>query len=231
MWKMVASDLYCEFKPGLKKAFKRFLNYYAYLYLVCFAPILLHLSGKYLLYYYFAIIPMIFSLLFFTIYSGRPNKALYLCPLSAAQRKQYFLISWGIRAGLPSLLSLFLEGALFFSGMLSLSMALLVIASITFLSMTINLRGNAQNLGRGDKKFAYYDLWNALVLILGILVVILLSTMVGDLRDPRFNDFGGGLAIFLFFLCALTTLIVIVKYLPPVMEKMIDYEHEEEKEQ
>lgn len=226
MWKMVVSDLCYEFKPGLKKAFKKFINWYSYLYLLGMAPILLHISSDRLLCYYFAIVPMILAAISFTIYSGRPSKAFYLCPLSTAQREQYFLISWGIRAGVPSLLSLLLESALFLVGKLSLITALVMIASNIFLSMMVNLRGNTKDLGGEDKRFAYYDLWNALALGLGMFVIIFLSAIIDDIETPRFTDVGGGLILVLFFFDVLATLVIIVKYFHPVMEKMIEYEEE-----
>lgn len=224
MWKMVLSDMRYGIKPGLKKVFKQFINYYIYLYLMFLAPVILHLSGKYVLFYYSAILPMIFSMLLFTMYGEGVNKTLYLCPLSREDRRQYFLISWGIRAGLPSLSSLLFESVLCICGWISPITALLVVSSIVFFSSALGLYRNTQEISRQDSRLAHHGAWSAAVLLLGLFDIIFLAAIVGDVEEPRFTVGEVVLTLVLFFAHALTALTVILKYFRPVMEGLVCYE-------
>lgn len=224
MWKMVLSDLRCGIKPGLKKSFKRFINFYCYLYLMFLAPVFLSLSGKYFLFYYAFIIPMVFAMLLFTMYGDGVNKALYLCPLSKQERKQYFLIMWKVRAGLPLLLALLFQGALCISGWISPLIAVLVILSILFSSVVLGMYSNMQEMSRVDKRLVYHGAWYAVVLILGLFSGIFLVAIVGDIEEPRFTGMEVTVGVILFVAHALTSLAALVKFSRPVMENFVCYE-------
>ena len=224
MWKMVFSDLCYGIKPGLKKVLKNFVNYYFYFYLMFLAPVFLHLSGWYFVFYIFSILPMIFAMLLLTMYGDGVNKALYLCPLSEQERRQYFLISWGIRAGLPSLLSLLFEGIFCISGWISPLVAVLVVISIALFSAALGLHSNMQEISRADKRLTYHSIWFAAVLFVGLFDVISLTLMVSDVEEPEFTKLEIVVALILFFAHALTALTMIVKYFRPVMENLVCYE-------
>ncbi|MDE7212369.1 MAG: hypothetical protein K2O03_13130, partial [Lachnospiraceae bacterium] len=160
----------------------------------------------------------------FSMYGDGVNKALYLCPLSKQQRRQYFLIMWKVRAGLPSLLALLFQGALCISGWISPPIAVLVILSIVFSCVVLGMYSNMQEMGKADKRLVYHGIWYAVVLILGLFSVIFLVAIVGDIEEPRFTGMEVTVGVILFVAHALTSLAAIVKFSRPFMENFVCYE-------
>ncbi|MDE7325707.1 MAG: hypothetical protein K2N63_05450 [Lachnospiraceae bacterium] len=229
MWKMVWGDLCYRLKPGLKQLSKQFLNYYLYLYLLGFLPLFFEFTWQYLLFYYAGMVPMILAMIFSSVFGGDVNKVLYLCPLSEAERKQYFLVSWGIRALIPSALCLLFEGILCGMHLISLGTALLVVLTVIFFSAVMGMYGgfmvrNADGVAQTDGMPPGYTVCGVVSLLLGIFTMVFLGAVVGDVEEPRFTGGEVGVMLLLFFLHGLTALFIHVKYFRPLMEHMICFE-------
>ncbi len=229
MWKMVWNDLRHGFFPGLKRMLKQFAECQLYLYLLSIIPIIFELSGRDLAVYYAGTVPMVLAALLAGMYGGRINKVLYLCPLSADERRQYFIIFWAIRAGIPILVSLLSEGLLFIlhlTGPLTFWLAVLTVA---FFSLAEGMYGGfSERGGQGmppEKRMPPgYTVWGAVILLLGISTMVFLAAAVGDMEKPRFNGPERVFVWILFFTHASAVLFVTIKYFPLAFRRMLYYE-------
>ena len=117
MWRMVLDDLYYGVKSGFKYISNYFMHY-LFIYFLGILPLTMKVPGRYLPLYYAGMVPMILAI-FLTIIYGEDVGALFLCPFSESDRKQYFLISWGMRVLLPTLSCLLFEGMFCVMGFIS----------------------------------------------------------------------------------------------------------------
>lgn len=230
MWRMVLDDLRYGMKPGLKQMFSRFGSWYFYFYLMSLAPAISRISGRRLLVYYFAFLPMLLALMLSRMYAGRVNKTLYLCPLSKRDRQSYWLISWGICAGAPGVLSLLLNGALLATGILSLPAFAVIIVTNVLFSAAVNLycrpvKDTARFMEQSYPLPGYYEVWNAAVQLSGLLAIFFLTAFVEDFSEPKFISTGVLVVSALLLFChALLSALMIAKYFRPVMEHTVQYE-------
>lgn len=230
MWKMVAGDLYHGFKPGMK----RFMKQTAYIFPMIFwnlliAPLIL-VSGQYILPYYAAMLPMICALMLFGVYGGRVNKVFYLCPLSADERRKYFVVAWGIRAAIPVFLSVLFEAVLCVLHRVSLPTAFLVVLTVAFFSAAMSMYAGSMSLdGSGTAQAGAmppgYTVWGAIVLLLGIFVMFFLVALVGDVKKPRFHGMVTVFMWILFFAHMLAVTFVTARYFRRSVRCMACYEN------
>lgn len=235
MWKMVAGDLYHGFKPG----FKRFMKQTAYIFPMIFwnlliAPLIL-VSGQYILLYYAGMLPMMSAVILFGVYAGTVNKVFYLCPLSGDERRKYFVVSWGIRAGLPVFFSLLFEAVLCLLNRVSLQTAFLVVLTVAFFSAAMSvyagsMNRNSSGAARSGGMPAGYTAWGAVILMLGIFAMFFLTALVGDVKKPRFNGMVTVFMWMLFFAHALAVLFVTARYFRRAIGCMVCYENGRKRE-
>lgn len=229
MWKMVWNDLRHGFCPGLKQILKQMINYYLWLYLLGLFPVISEFSGRDLLVYYAGMLPMLLAILFASIYGSGGNIVFYLCPLSEEERRRYFMIFWGIRAGIPVLLSILSEGLLCVLGLISMPTFWLAVLTVAFFSAVQGMYGGIMNreeegIARVKRMPPGYTVWGVLTLMLGLFTMVFLAGVVSDLEKPRYVGPERIFFLILFFCHALAALLAALKYFRLVMERMVCYE-------
>lgn len=230
MWKMVCNDLRHGFYPGIKRILKQFANYYFYLYFIVIAPVIFQFSGHHLLVYYAGILPMLIAMLLAVMYGAVVNKAFYLCPLSSAERRRYFIIAWGIRTGIPVLLSVFLTGLLLALHDISPQMFCFILLTVTFFSAAEGMYGGVA--GRGEPGMAQekrmpvgYTVWRIIILFLGIFTMVFWTVVADDREKLSLSALEWVFFWLLFFSHILAVLFTVAKYSRLVMERTVCYEN------
>ena len=224
MWRMVLDDLYYGVKSGFKYISKYFMCY-LFIYFLGILPLTMKVPGRYLPLYYAGMVPMILAI-FLTIIYGEDVGALFFCPFSESDRKQYFLISWGMRVLLPTLFCLLFEGVFCVMGFISPKSAFLCLLTVMFFSAVMGLQRGFMNrsAAKQNRISSGFLVWEVVILFLGIITMCFLGAVVGDMEEPRFTGMEVEIMLVLFFLHGVAAIFVILRYVKPAMEYIIYYE-------
>lgn len=225
MWKMVWKDFCCGGGNGYEQPL--FKISFIYVYVIIYVPLFFHLERKYVLCLALLCLSMLTAMLLSRRYGGKLNKTLYLCPMSAGDRRKYWLCSWIMRAGLSAGLSLLLSGALLAAGIFPTAAFFTASATAALHATAINLYcPPLESDWLYEKRHPLpgsYEVWDICLQITGVLTIAFLVGILSDSAHPELS--GPELLIYpLFAGHTVLAVCMIWKYFRPVLKYMERYE-------
>lgn len=227
MIRLVLNHFRYNFKPGLKSCYNQFAEWYIYFYMLVMVPLLMREKMNEAA-YYGLLIPMLVGILASRIYGGRMDKALFLCPVTVQQRKEFYLLSYWIRTLGAAFLLLLNCLLLYLFGKMTLFGAVVsLLVGLPFLfAVNVYCRPREKSsaaLGRKYDLPGSYELWNVGLQIAALISVVVVASCAGE----RLTDLYAFDAVMLIFSVGFSLFFsfgILIKYSRPVLECSLYYE-------
>ena len=219
MLKYIWKDYKADFKGRLKYAYLHthsWIYFFVYLPLICSWDIhSLGAAAAWLLWFE--------AVMLAEMYPNYMSKAMYLCPLSRQQRREYLIKGYLLKVGICMASFWILFVPLILLGKAEPLETLGVFVFYVSFVVMVNVHTKYEkNIPNKDAYMGYYSVWRLIGYVVNLMGIVLFYS-VWDAQSSALCEYIGiGMGMITTVICSI---IMVIRYLPRIIERNVDYEN------